>query len=178
MGEKFYITRANFWAENKETQITPETWLAFIDSDSDLTRETRNGDYHTFWSGPSSYKETWLDWSDGNIYTKWPDTQLYRKMLEIAECPKARVMDDDGNIYSPPSDREYGPGRLLNVRFWHKADPALTCFKFPTAYRQVESSTHSLTGSVMLFCRIIESQVAQAITIKGIIHHAVIYPSS
>jgi len=28
-----------------------EEWLAFIDSDSDLTRETRNGDFHTFWSG-------------------------------------------------------------------------------------------------------------------------------
>ena len=122
MGVEFYITRANFWAVNKETQITPEAWLAFIDSDSDLAWETRNGDYHTFWSGPSSYKETWLDWSDGNIYTKWPDTQLYRKMLEIAECPKARVMDDDGNIYSTPSDREYNPGRLLNVRSWHRAD--------------------------------------------------------
>ena len=61
MDVEFYITRANFWAENKETQITPEAWLAFIDSDSDLTRETRDGDYHTFWSGPSSYKETCHD---------------------------------------------------------------------------------------------------------------------
>lgn len=109
-------------AEHKETQIPPEAGLAFIDSDSDLTRDTRNGDYHTFRLGLSSHKETWLDWNDGNIYTKWPDTQLYRKMLEIAECLKARVMDDDGNIYSTPSVREYGPGRLLNVRSWLKTD--------------------------------------------------------
>lgn len=46
MGVEFHITRADFWAENDEAQITPEEWLAFIDSDSDLTRDLKNGDYH------------------------------------------------------------------------------------------------------------------------------------
>lgn len=109
MGVEFYITRADFWAENEEAQITPEEWLSLIDSDSELTRDVKNGDYHALWPGASSYDEAWLDWSDGNIYTKWPDTQLYRKMLDIAECLNARIMDDDGHIYSTPSDWEYDP---------------------------------------------------------------------
>ncbi|WP_312045451.1 hypothetical protein [Erwinia sp.] len=109
MGVEFYITRADFWAENEEAQITHEEWVAFIDSDNELTRDLKNGDYHALWSGPSSHNEAWLDWSDSNIYTKWPDTQIYKKMLYIAECLHARVMDDEGNIYSAPSDWEYDP---------------------------------------------------------------------
>lgn len=109
MGVEFYITRADFWAENEEAQITHEEWVAFIDSDNELTRDLKNGDYHALWSGPSSHNEAWLDWSDGNIYTKWPDTQIYKKMLYIAECLHARVMDYEGNIYSAPSDWEYDP---------------------------------------------------------------------
>jgi len=109
MGVEFYITRADFWAENEEAQITPEEWLSLINSDSELTRDVKNGDYHALWSGASSYDKAWLDWSDGNIYTKWPDTQLYRKMLDIAECLNARIMDDDGHIYRTPSDWEYDP---------------------------------------------------------------------
>jgi hypothetical protein len=109
MGIEFYITRADFWAENEEAQITPDEWLSLINSDSELTKDLKNGDYHALWSGASSHDEAWLDWSDGNIYTKWPDTQLYRKMLGIAERLNARVMDDNGNIYSAPSDWEYDP---------------------------------------------------------------------
>lgn len=61
------------------------------------------------WSGPSLYEEPWLDWIAGNIYTKWPDTYLYRKMLRIAKYLNAQVMDDDGVIYSDESHWEYDP---------------------------------------------------------------------
>lgn len=37
MGVEFYITRADFWAENEGSQITPEEWLSLIDSDNELT---------------------------------------------------------------------------------------------------------------------------------------------
>ena len=107
--DRLYITRVDFWAENEEAKITPEEWLSLIDSDNELTIDLKNGDYHALWSGASSHDESWLDWNDGNIYTKWPDTHLYRKMLDIAGFLGARVMDDDGNIYSDPSAWEYDP---------------------------------------------------------------------
>lgn len=113
MGVELYITRADFWAENEEAQITPEEWLSLIDSDNELTIDLKNGDYHALWSGASSHDEAWLDWNDGNIYTKWPDTQLYRKMLDIAGFLGAQVMDDDSNIYSDPSAWEYDPPSTL-----------------------------------------------------------------
>ncbi|AJK17587.1 hypothetical protein B7R74_14150 [Yersinia pseudotuberculosis] len=109
MGVEFHITRAEFWADNDEAQITSDEWLSYINSDDELIIDTKNGDYHTLWSGPSLYDEPWLDWSAGNIYTKWPDTHLYRKMLKIAKCLNAQVMDDDGTIYSDESHWEYDP---------------------------------------------------------------------
>lgn len=39
MGIEFYITRADFWAENEEAQITPDEWLSLINSDSELTKD-------------------------------------------------------------------------------------------------------------------------------------------
>lgn len=109
MGVEFHITRAEFWAENEDTQITADEWLNYINNDNELRRCIINGDCHALWSGPSLYEESWLDWSAGNIYTKWPDTYLYRKMLQIAKHLNARVMDDEGTIYSDESQWEYDP---------------------------------------------------------------------
>ncbi|HAE78299.1 hypothetical protein JC794_04085 [Morganella morganii] len=109
MGVEFHITRAEFWVENEDAQITADEWLNYINNDNELNRYIINGDYHALWSGPSLYEEPWLDWSAGNIYTKWPDTGLYRKMLQIAKHLNARVMDDEGTIYSDESQWEYDP---------------------------------------------------------------------
>lgn len=113
MGIEFYITRAELWADNDDAQITSDEWLSYINSDDELSRYIKNGDYHALWSGPSLYDEPWLDWSAGNIHTKWPDTYLYRKMLRIAKCLNGQVMDDDGTIYSDESQWEYEPSSKL-----------------------------------------------------------------
>jgi hypothetical protein len=110
MGVEFHITRAEFWAENEGQQITSNEWLDLVNADSELTLDKKNGEFYVVWHGQSAYEEPWLEWSDGNIYTKWPDTHLYRKMLQIAAALNARVMDDDGTIYSGPNDWEYVPG--------------------------------------------------------------------
>lgn len=109
MGVEFHITRAEFWADNDDAQITSDEWLHYINSDNELSRYIINGDYHALWSGPSLYAEPWFDWSAGNIYTKWPDTYLYRKMLGIAKSLNAQVMDDDGTVYNDESQWEYDP---------------------------------------------------------------------
>ncbi|MDO6406498.1 hypothetical protein [Pantoea phytobeneficialis] len=109
MGLEFHITRAEFWADNDDAQITSDEWLSYIKSDHELKRDIKNGEYHSLWSGPSLYDESWLDWRAGNIYTTWPDTYLFRKMLEIAKHLNAQVMDDDGTIYSDELQWEYDP---------------------------------------------------------------------
>lgn len=61
------------------------------------------------WHRQSVYEEPWLEWSDGNIYTKWPDTYLYRKMLQITSALNVRMMDDNGTAYNGPNNWEYLP---------------------------------------------------------------------
>lgn len=109
MGVEFYITRAEFWAENEGQDITIEEWQVIVNSDEELKLDTKNGEFFALWTGTSAYDAPWLDWESGNIYTKWPDTGLYRKMLEIALKLNARVMDDNGIVYSQVSEWEYEP---------------------------------------------------------------------
>jgi hypothetical protein len=109
MGVELYITRAQFWADNDECQITPEEWLQYVSQDPEFRLDPRNGDYHALWLGKSQYEEPWLDWFQGNINTKWPDTALYNKMLVVASALKAKIQDDDGTEYSKVGDWVFNP---------------------------------------------------------------------
>jgi hypothetical protein len=127
MGVEFHITRAENWFENDDSQITAEEWLSYIQNDPELRLNTENGEYSAIWLGLSKHEEPWLDWSSGNIYTKWPDTALYRKMLQIAEALKAKIQDDDGNVYFTQEDWEYDPTKrdeisvpVENKPWWKK----------------------------------------------------------
>lgn len=46
MGVEFHITRAEFWADNDDAQITADEWLNYINNDNELSRHIINGDYH------------------------------------------------------------------------------------------------------------------------------------
>ncbi len=109
MGVDLHITRAGHWAKNEHAQISSEEWLRYIESDPELHTWMENGKHFARWSGPSKHDEPWLDWFQGNIYTKWPDTALYRKMLRIAEAFDAKVQDDDGTNYLKPTDWIFDP---------------------------------------------------------------------
>jgi len=109
MGVEFHITRADFWAENDDEQISSDEWLDIVNNDPELSLSTQNGEFHAIWSGEGSDGEDWLDWSEGNIKTKWPPSPLYRKMLQISQKLYARVMDDDGTLYEGPDDWQYDP---------------------------------------------------------------------
>lgn len=41
----------------------------------------------------------WLDWNDGTLNSKYPSTNMIRKMIEIAARLGAQVQGDDGEIY-------------------------------------------------------------------------------
>ena len=109
MGVEFHITRAEFWADNEDSQIASEEWLNIVNHDPELSIYAPNGEFFALWSGKSAYPEPWLEWSNGNISTKWPDTALYLKMLQVATVLNAKVMDEDGTEYSSPGEWEFTP---------------------------------------------------------------------
>jgi hypothetical protein len=109
MGVDLHITRAELWAENEDAQITSDEWLTYVESDPELQAWPENGKHFVRWSGASKHQEPWLDWFQGNIYTKWPDTALYQKMLRIAQALNARVQDDEGTNYVGLNDWTYEP---------------------------------------------------------------------
>jgi hypothetical protein len=93
MNCEIHITRRKFWAD-KGDGITVEEWLAYIQHDPELRLRPENGECFVEWSNGS-----WLDWSDGVIYTKNPDDALISKMVTIARQFNATVQGDDGEIY-------------------------------------------------------------------------------
>lgn len=100
MGFDLHITRAENWSENKDQWISSDEWLSVIETDRELTLDTTNGPFFADWSGDSRYESPWFDWSEGNIFTKNPDKQIVRKMLQLAERLNAKVQGDDGEMYS------------------------------------------------------------------------------
>src|SRR5688500_5284834 len=100
MGYDLHITRADDWAQNDGAEISAEEWLALVQSDPELTLEPGAGPYFARWSGPSRYPDPWLDWSEGNVNTKNPDSALLRKMVQLASRLGARVQGDDGELYT------------------------------------------------------------------------------
>ena len=105
MGYDLLITRADFWADNEDAQIRPKEWLEIVKADPELSLVSEihgqqlNSSYFTAWSGESIHAEPWLDWLDGNIYSKNPDQAIIRKMVSIAKLLQAKVQGEDGEEY-------------------------------------------------------------------------------
>ncbi len=111
MGVEFHITRAEDWSDSDLAPITPEEWLEYIASDSELKAIPEHGQYNVRWLGQSKHDDPWLDWARGNIYTKWPDTALYQKMFRIATALGAHIQDDEGTKYLTIDAWEFDPER-------------------------------------------------------------------
>ncbi len=98
MGYDLHITRRRNWAD-KGADITADEWLAYVRRDSELLLQPESGPCFAVWSGPSELDGPWLNWADGQIYTKNPDAPLIDKMVAIARQLDAMVQGDDGEIY-------------------------------------------------------------------------------
>jgi len=99
VGYDLHITRAKSWSDSAAHQIAPEEWLTYVEKDTELALSFDDGPYFAKWKGKSEYPAPWLDWSNGNIYTKNPDAALIDKMVAIARELQASVQGDDGEIY-------------------------------------------------------------------------------
>ena len=100
MGYDLHITRAEFWAENDGSQISSEEWLAVVEEDPELTLVADEDNPHfAAWSGKSVHAEPWLNWFNGNVYSKNPDQPIIRKMISIARHLKGKVQGEEGEMY-------------------------------------------------------------------------------
>ena len=104
-----YATRAGFWADNDDQPITSEAWLTYVSRDPEFKLDPRNGPYFALRPGKSEHEAPWLDWFQGNINTKWPDTALYNKMPLVASALGAKVQDDDENVFAKVGDWVLNP---------------------------------------------------------------------
>jgi hypothetical protein len=117
MGYDLHITRRKYWPDEGD-DITAQEWLAYVKQDSELRLQVENGPHFAAWRGASG--TAWLDWSDGQIYTKNPDALLIEKMVSIARQFGAQVQGDDGEVYEgggrPP--RQPKPSFSERVAGW------------------------------------------------------------
>jgi hypothetical protein len=103
MGYDFHITRRDNWYD-EGADISADEWLKYVESDPELSIDESNGKYFAIW------KEDWLDWQLGEIYTKDPRRNLVEKMIQIANRLNAKVQGDEGEVYTDgsqvPDDEE------------------------------------------------------------------------
>lgn len=99
MGYDLHITRKRFWADQDGPPITTDEWLRYVASDTQLRLDQRSARHAVKLSVESEHDEPWLEWFQGDIYTKNPDEPILAKMLEIAKALNAKVQGDDGEIY-------------------------------------------------------------------------------
>jgi hypothetical protein len=99
LGYDVYITRAENWYYTQGFEISSLEWLNIVKNDPELVHKPENGEFFVKWSGPTKYPDTWFDWLNGNIYTKYPDKATLRKMSQIAHRLNAKIQGDEGELY-------------------------------------------------------------------------------
>ena len=104
MGYDLHITRRRDWSDTG-LDIPATEWLSVVASDPELRLDTNQGPCFAVWSGPSQHAAPWLDWRDGQIFTKNPDAPLIDKMIQLAQVLGANVQGDDGELYRSGTQR-------------------------------------------------------------------------
>jgi len=107
MGYDLHITRRAEWHDHDSgPEITQAEWLAYIKSSPNFKLAGQNGPCLADWtkSGLPEGHGPWIDWSDGELYSKNPPPELILEMIRIAAHFNAKVQGDDGEDYNGPAD--------------------------------------------------------------------------
>jgi hypothetical protein len=101
MGYDLHIARSDDWTDSVQNPIRGDEWLAYLKRDKDLKLAGINGPYFAIFSSATGADPgPWLDWRDGELYSKYPNLRMVRKMIAIAAVFGAKVQGDDGEIYT------------------------------------------------------------------------------
>jgi hypothetical protein len=97
-----------------DAAIGLDEWVAFIRASADLSEVAATGAADTDKFNKSNHavhvrgrEDTWLGWSDGEVWTKNPDQALLEYMISIAPALGARVRGDEGEYYRTIDDYHY-----------------------------------------------------------------------
>ncbi len=104
MGYEFHLTRRRLWHDDEGPAITAAEWLEVVAGDPELELDPRNGPYFAN-CARAGEEDHWLDWRDGDLFTKHPEDWFVRKMQELAGRLDAVVQGDEGEVY----DGDYPP---------------------------------------------------------------------
>jgi hypothetical protein len=99
MGYDVHITRKKFWGSEDGPAISAEEWLKYVASDPQLRLDPTSKRHGVTLDIKAEYPNPWLEWFEGDIYTKNPDDAIRTKMVQIAAALGAKVQGDDGEIY-------------------------------------------------------------------------------
>lgn len=104
MGYELFATRREDVLEHG-SEIAVEEWLSLVESDPELELVPDMGPYFARFLGPCKYGEGngWFDWSDGNVFTKYPDEVLLSKLLQISRNLGGRVAGEENETYTDSS---------------------------------------------------------------------------
>jgi len=157
MGYELHITRRNSWSD-KGKDIPADEWLAYVRSDPDLCLRPEHGAYFAEWSGPSELECPWLDWSDGQIHSKNPDSKLIDKMVSIARHFDAAVLGDDDESYvggdqAPRPSKLSFSERVVNLFARYRRQRAPEVEHTPLPF-DVGDTVHDLWGNEHTVIRI------------------------
>jgi uncharacterized protein YfaT (DUF1175 family) len=98
MGYDLHITRREFWADDGNN-ISRREVDELVKNDPELEWDKTLGKDMIRFTGNSLYDDPWLQYCEGELNTKWPDRELIRKMIQIAQSLQANVQGDDGEYY-------------------------------------------------------------------------------
>ncbi len=104
MGYDLHITRAEDWTQNLSWQISSNEWLSIIQEDPELVPDPHNGEFAVIWKSAPRSEKGWFDWYQGNVFTTSPDRETVEKMLELANRLEAKVVGDNGELYTSAPD--------------------------------------------------------------------------
>lgn len=99
MGYDLHISRKKDWSDPEGLVISFDEWVNYVSSDPSVQKDPVNGQHDFLYvAHPFEPKPLW--WNEGEIYTKNPDKETVKKLVEIAQSLGARVLGDDGETYS------------------------------------------------------------------------------
>ena len=129
MGYDLLITRAQGWVESELHPISFDEWLDYVARDPELEIDERQLGYGvrgfamwTAWSQHTEESPAWLDWFEGAVFTKHPDSELRGKMFRIAQALGAKLVGDEGERYGADGEAIDRPERATSTRrpWWRR----------------------------------------------------------
>ena len=118
MGYEVHIVRSEEWWDEEGGGISLDEWIEYyvqnnaaMRLDGEAEAQTLDGSTIRYenegvavWGGYSGHQESgdkaWFDYRDGRVVVKNPDSEILRRMHEIASKSGAKVVGDEGEEYN------------------------------------------------------------------------------